>query len=176
MIGSKNEIIVFGGGCFWCTEAVFKLFKGVVKTRPGYAGGNTKNPTYEQVCTGNTGHAEVLLVEYDPKILPLETLFDVFFTMHDPTSINRQDSDVGSQYRSMILYNTQEQKKKAEEFIRKIQKDFDRPIVTEIKKLDVFYPAEEYHKDYYAKNRFQPYCSLVIGPKIAKIKKKFGLH
>jgi peptide-methionine (S)-S-oxide reductase len=173
---SKAETIVLGGGCFWCTEAVFKLFEGVLGTEPGYAGGITKNPCYEDVCTGKTGHAEVLLIECDPELMPLEKIFDVFFMMHDPTLLNRQGSDVGSQYRSIILYTSAEQKAKAEGFMKKLSKDFDRPIVTELKKLEVFYPAEGYHKDYYKKNHSQPYCELVIGPKIAKVKKKFGLN
>jgi peptide-methionine (S)-S-oxide reductase len=174
-MGNNTETIALGGGCFWCTEAVFKLFEGVVRAEPGYAGGNTKNPSYEEVCTGNTGHAEVLLLEYDSKLMPFEKILDIFFTMHDPTLLNRQGNDVGSQYRSIILYSSEEQKAKAEEFMKKLQKDFNRPIVTELKKLEVFYPAEDYHRDYYKKNHFQPYCLLVIGPKIAKVKKKFGL-
>ncbi|MGA3021170.1 MAG: peptide-methionine (S)-S-oxide reductase MsrA [Candidatus Micrarchaeales archaeon] len=173
---TETETIVLGGGCFWCTEAVFKLFEGVARTEPGYAGGITKNPSYEEICTGKTGHAEVLLLEYDSKLMPLEKIFDIFFTMHDPTSIGRQGNDIGSQYRSIILYNSAEQKTKAEEFIKGLQKELDKPILTEIKKLEVFYPAEGYHRDYYKKNRFQPYCALVIGPKIAKVKKKFSLH
>ncbi len=170
-----KDMIVFGGGCFWCTEAVFKLFKGVTSTMPGYAGGHVQNPTYEQVCTETTGHAEVLKIEYDSAVIPFDTLLEVFFTMHDPTTPNRQGADSGSQYRSIILYSTPEQKSESEAYIKKIQKDFDNPIVTEIKKLDKFYPAEKYHKDYYDNNRFQPYCAIVIGPKIAKVKKKFGL-
>lgn len=173
---SKTATIVFGGGCFWCTEAVFKLFKGIVSTMPGYAGGTAVSPTYEQVCSGNTGHAEVLKIEYDPKAITLDTLLDVFFTMHDPTSMNRQEADEGSQYRSIILYTTPEQKENSVAFMKNLQKDMDKPIVTEVKKLDKFYPAESYHKDYYQNNRLQPYCAIVIGPKIAKVKKKFGLH
>jgi peptide-methionine (S)-S-oxide reductase len=170
-----KETIVFGGGCFWCTEAVFELFDGISKTMPGYAGGTTKNPNYEQVCSGNSGHAEVLQIEYDPKVIELEKLLDVFFTMHDPTSLNRQGADFGTQYRSIVLYTSAEQKAVIEKFIKERQKDFDKPIVTEVKKLDVFYPAEGYHQKYYDKNRSQPYCSVVIGPKIAKVKKKYGL-
>lgn len=170
-----TETIVFGGGCFWCTEAVFRLFKGVTDASPGYAGGTTSNPTYDQVCDGYTGHAEVLKVDYDPKIITLETLFDIFFTMHDPTTLNRQGADFGNQYRSIILYTTDRQKEAAEKFIRGIQKDFPDPIVTEIKRLDRFYPAEAYHRRYYERNENKPYCSAVIGPKIAKVKKKYGL-
>ncbi|MDE1822918.1 MAG: peptide-methionine (S)-S-oxide reductase MsrA [Candidatus Micrarchaeota archaeon] len=175
-MAGKTEKIVFGGGCFWCTEAVFSMFKGVVATVPGYAGGNSKNPTYEEVCTGTTGHAEVLEIEYDPGVAPLEKLLDIFITMHDPTSMNRQGADVGSQYRSIILYMNDEQKKTAQEFLASHQKDFGKPIVTEIKKLDQFYPAEGYHKKYYDKNKLNPYCMLVIGPKVDKVKKKFRLR
>ena len=170
----KIETIVLGGGCFWCTEAVIKMLKGVVGTDPGYAGGTVKNPTYEQVCTGRTGHAEVLRVEYDPKRIPLRTLLEVFVTMHDPTSVGHQGNDVGSQYRSIILYNTEDQKKEIKAFLARAQRDYDKPIATEMKRLDVFYPAEEYHKDYYQRNPFQPYCLLEIGPKVAKVKKKFA--
>jgi peptide-methionine (S)-S-oxide reductase len=170
-----TETIVFGGGCFWCTEAVFSMIEGVVKTMPGYAGGTTKNPTYEEVCSGDTGHVEVLQVEYDPKIVALDKLLDVFFTMHDPTTIDRQGADVGSQYRSIILYTSDEQKRGAENFIKGIQKNFGKPIVTEVKKLDKFYPAESYHKDYYDKNKINPYCMFVVKPKIDKVKKRFGL-
>jgi peptide-methionine (S)-S-oxide reductase len=170
-----NETIVFGGGCFWCTEAVFRLFDGVVSAMPGYAGGTTPNPTYEQVCDGYTGHAEVLKIEYDPQKMTLDKLFDVFFTMHDPTTLNRQGADVGEQYRSIILYTNDRQKEAAQKFIRKIQNDFEDPIVTEIKRLDKFYPAETYHQRYYERNEDKPYCSAVIGPKIAKVKKKYGL-
>jgi peptide-methionine (S)-S-oxide reductase len=172
---SETQAIVFGGGCFWCTEAVFSMIEGVVKTMPGYAGGTTKNPTYEEVCSGDTGHVEVLQVEYDPKIVALDKLLDVFFTMHDPTTIDRQGADVGSQYRSIILYTSDEQKKGAENFIKGIQKNFGKPIVTEVKKLDKFYPAESYHKDYYDKNKINPYCMFVVKPKIDKVKKRFGL-
>jgi peptide-methionine (S)-S-oxide reductase len=172
---SETQAIVFGGGCFWCTEAVFSMIEGVVKTMPGYAGGTTKNPTYEEVCSGDTGHVEVLQVEYDPKIVALDKLLDVFFTMHDPTTIDRQGADVGSQYRSIILYTSDEQKKGAENFIKGIQKNFGKPIVTEVKKLDKFYPAESYHKDYYDKNKINPYCMFVVKPKVDKVKKKFGL-
>src|SRR5271157_5206603 len=169
-----TETIILGGGCFWCTEAVIKMLRGVEDTEPGYAGGTAKNPTYRQVCTGKTGHAEVLRVEYDPKIMPLETLLDVFVDMHDPTSVGRQGNDVGSQYRSIILYTSEGQKGRIAAFLKKAQGDFDRPIVTEVKRLGVFYPAEEYHSDYYRRNPFQPYCLLEIGPKVAKVKKKFA--
>jgi len=174
-MSSKNKIIVFGGGCFWCTEAVFRMFKGIVSATPGYAGGTTKNPTYEDVCNGDTCHAEVLQIEYDPEVMPLEKLLEVFFEMHDPTSLNKQGADSGSEYRSIILYITEEQKNTISEFIKEEQNKFDKPIVTEIKKLDKFYPAEDYHKDYFKKNPLQPYCIFVISPKVAKIKKEFNL-
>ncbi|MDE1865150.1 MAG: peptide-methionine (S)-S-oxide reductase MsrA [Candidatus Micrarchaeota archaeon] len=170
-----GETIVFGGGCFWCTEAVFRLFKGVLETMPGYAGGTTPNPTYDQVCDGYTGHAEVLKVDYDPRIINLDKLLDIFFTMHDPTTLNRQGADVGTQYRSIILYTEERQKESAELFIKRIQPHYGSPIVTEVKKLDAFYPAEDHHRRYFEKNPRQGYCSVVIGPKIQKVKKKYGL-
>lgn len=171
----KNNIqtIVLGAGCFWCTEAVFLKIKGVLKVTSGYSGGTTQNPTYEQVCTGKTGHAEVLKIEYNPEIVSLETLLDVFFTIHDPTTLNRQGSDVGTQYRSIILYTTEEQKNIAENFIKNIQKKFDKVIVTEIKQLTNFYPAEDYHQNYYGKNPNNPYCTFQIPGKFAKVSKKF---
>jgi peptide methionine sulfoxide reductase msrA/msrB len=169
------QTIVFGGGCFWCTEAIFLRMKGVAKVTSGYAGGTTKNPTYAQVCTGTTGHAEVVKVDYDASQLKAGNLLELFFALHDPTSPNKQGNDVGSQYRSAIFYTEQGQKKTAESFIKAAQKQFDKPIVTEVKKLDAFYPAEDYHKDYYSKNPLQPYCMLVITPKLLKLKKKFNL-
>lgn len=169
------EKIVLGGGCFWCTQAVFDLFDGVLKTTVGYADGITKNPNYTQICEGDTNHAEVLEIEFDPKKISLEKILDVFFTMHDPTSLNKQGADEGTQYRSTILYLDEKHKKSIEEFIKKVQVDHSDPIVTQVKKLDVFYPAEEYHQKYYVQNKSQPYCSVVIGTKIAKVKKKYGL-
>ncbi len=171
----SNEIIMLGSGCFWCTEAVFSMLDGVKSTYPGYAGGTTSNPTYEQVCSGTTGHAEVLKIEYDPNKIPLEKLLDIMFHMHDPTSLNRQGADVGTQYRSIILYNTNEQKEVIENFIKKMQAKYDKPIVTEVRKLENFYPAEEYHHMYFEKNPNQGYCAFVIRPKVDKIKKEFGV-
>ncbi|MDE1857419.1 MAG: peptide-methionine (S)-S-oxide reductase MsrA [Candidatus Micrarchaeota archaeon] len=171
----RTEAIVFGGGCFWCTEAVFTMFEGVVSAVSGYAGGHVPNPTYEQVCSGRTGHAEVLRIEYDPERIPLEKLLDVFFDMHDPTTPNRQGPDEGSQYRSMILYESDGQRQIIDKSIEKAQRSFQKPIVTEVRKLDRFYPAEDYHQDYYRNNPLQPYCLIVIGPKVRKIKKKYGL-
>jgi methionine-S-sulfoxide reductase len=172
-MSNNIETIVLGGGCFWCTEAVFLKIKGVLKVTSGYSGGTTENPTYEQVSTGKTGHAEVLKIEYDPEIVNLETLLDVFFTIHDPTTLNRQGSDVGTQYHSIILFTTNDQKEIAENFIKNIQKKFDKVIVTEIKQLDTFYPAENYHQNYFEKNPNNPYCFFQIPSKIAKVEKKF---
>jgi methionine-S-sulfoxide reductase len=175
-MSNNIQTIVLGGGCFWCTEAVFLKIKGVMKVTSGYSGGSTKNPTYEQVCTGKTGHAEVLKIEYDPEIVSLETLLDLFFTIHDPTTLNRQGSDVGIQYRSIILYTNEEQKTIAQNFIKNIQKKFDKVIVTEIKQLDAFYPAEDYHQNYFGKNPNNPYCSFQIPGKLAKVSKKFHTY
>ncbi len=173
---SGLESIVFGGGCFWCTEAIFASLRGVAKVTSGYAGGKTANPTYEQVCTGMTGHAEVVKIDYDPRAVRLETLFELFFAMHDPTSKDRQGDDIGTQYRSIILYSSPEQKRAAVSFMSKAAGEFDKPVVTELKKLDAFYPAEEYHTQYYARNKLlQPYCLLVITPKLEKLRKKFML-
>ncbi|KKT81925.1 MAG: hypothetical protein UW79_C0013G0052 [Candidatus Yanofskybacteria bacterium GW2011_GWA2_44_9] len=159
----KNQIAVFGGGCFWCTEAVFAQLKGVVSVMPGYAGGSTPNPTYESVCGGKTGHAEVIKIEFDPEIISYEDLLTVFFAVHDPTTLNRQGNDVGTQYRSIILYTDEQQKIQAENVVSELSKEGDR-VVTEIKPLEKFHPAEDYHKDYYAKNPDQAYCRLVINP------------
>ncbi|MEM0201034.1 MAG: peptide-methionine (S)-S-oxide reductase MsrA [Candidatus Micrarchaeaceae archaeon] len=165
--------IVFGGGCFWCTEAIFNMLKGIINTVPGYSGGNKPNPSYEEVCTDTTGHVEVLMVEYDDILMPLNILLEVFFEMHDPTSMDKQGADVGTQYRSVIFYYDDNQKQEIEVFITKKQRLFDRKIVTEVKKINEFYPAEEYHMKYYSKNKGQPYCSYVITPKVEKIKKDF---
>jgi methionine-S-sulfoxide reductase len=172
---SKNEVIVLGGGCFWCTDATISLMKGVADVTVGYAGGVTKDPTYEQVCTGTTGHAEVARVEFDPSVIPLEKILQVFFTMHDPTSLNRQGADFGTQYRSIILYTTDDQKKKVTDFIKKEQEEFTKPIVTEVAKLDKFYKAEEYHQKYFQKNPDAGYCAFVVRPKVDKVKKKFNV-
>ena len=168
------EYAVFGGGCFWCTEAVFQRLKGVYTVMPGYAGGTTPNPTYEQVCTGRTGHAEVAKIEFDPAEIGYADLLEVFFATHDPTTKDRQGNDRGTQYRSVIFYASEEKKKAAEEAIRKFTPDFPAPIVTEVKPLAEFYPAEDYHQNYYNENGAQPYCSFVISPKLAKFRKKFA--
>jgi peptide-methionine (S)-S-oxide reductase len=168
------ETAVFGAGCFWCVEAVFQNLKGVTSVLPGYAGGHKENPTYEEVSSGATGHAEVAKIEFDPNVINFSDLLNVLFATHDPTTMNRQGNDVGDQYRSAVFYMNDEQKKQAEEFIANAQKDFDSPIVTQVVPLEKFYPAENYHKDYYKNNPGNPYCQLVIDPKLAKFKKKFA--
>ncbi|MEX0934883.1 MAG: peptide-methionine (S)-S-oxide reductase MsrA [Candidatus Paceibacterota bacterium] len=170
-----TETIVFGGGCFWCTEAVFNELRGVTSVEPGYAGGDTENPTYEEVSAGATGHAEAIQVEYDSEKIPLHDLLTVFFATHDPTTLNRQGNDVGSQYRSIILYTTEEQKEEAEKFIQEIDTSTTEggSVVTELKELERFYPAEEYHTDYFKDHPEQTYCQLVISPKVQKVQKEF---
>lgn len=166
------ETIYLGAGCFWCTEAVFKSLRGVMSVSPGYIGGHVEHPTYEQVCAGDTGHAEVAKVEYDPKIISTEDLLNVFFGSHDPTTLDRQGSDVGSQYRSVIFYTEHEQKEIAEAIIasRNNLLPADKKIVTELVLVPEFYPAENYHHDYYEQNKDKMYCQLVIAPKIEKLK------
>jgi len=161
------------GGCFWCLEAVFQQLKGVSKVTSGYAGGKRPDPTYEQVCTGATGHAEVVQVEFDPAVISYRDLLDVFFTIHDPTTLNQQGADVGTQYRSAIFFHSPEQQRDANYAIVEAQKTWDDPIVTEIVPLTQFYPAEEYHKDYYVRNPNQGYCRVVIAPKVTKARQHF---
>lgn len=175
-MNNTKETVVFGGGCFWCTEAVFKILRGVVSVLPGYAGGTTDNPTYDDVSSGKTGHAESVKIEYDPKMVKYEDLLTVFFGSHDPTTLNRQGNDVGTQYRSVVFYTTPEQKEKTENFIRNINNSNSSgaPVVTEIKSLVKFYEAENYHKDYFAKNPGNPYCQVVINPKLEKVQEKFA--
>ncbi len=172
----KNDIAVFGGGCFWCTEAIFEKLRGVISVLPGYAGGRMENPTYEQVCSGVTGHAEVIRIEFDKSQISYCDLLTVFFATHDPTTPNRQGNDIGTQYRSIILYTNEDQKREAEAFIKKIDKsDHEgQQIVTEVKPIQAFYEAEEYHLQYYHKNSKQPYCRVVINPKLDKLKEKFN--
>jgi len=172
----RTDIAVFGGGCFWCTEAVFGELKGVNSVMPGYAGGNIKDPAYEDVCMGKTGHAEVIKVEYDTMQISYNDLLTVFFTTHDPTILNKQGSDVGTQYRSVIFYTNEEQAKEAREFIEKLVTagTYYKPIVTEIKPFEQFYPAEEYHREYYLHNSDKPYCELVINPKLKKLEERFA--
>lgn len=167
--------IVLGGGCFWCMEAVFQLINGVISVEPGYAGGHTANPTYEEVCTDLTGHAEVVRIIYDTDKLSLDDIFEIFFASHDPTSLNRQGNDVGTQYRSIILYGDDDQRIASERYVDALKSsgEYRKPIVTEIKKLEVFYPAEEYHRNYFRNNPDQGYCHFVIQPKVNKIIQKF---
>ena len=165
----------FGGGCFWCTEAVYAQLKGVHAVTSGYIGGQIENPTYEQVCTGRTGHAEAIEIEYDPQQISFEKLLEVFFATHDPTTLNRQGADAGTQYRSGVFYHDAEQKKIATEVIAKLDaaKVFPGKIVTEVTPATKFYPAEKYHQDYFANNPFQPYCQAVAAPKVEKVRKVF---
>lgn len=169
------QTAVFGNGCFWCTEAIFQKLKGVVGVAPGYAGGHKANPTYEEVSSGSTGHAEVIKIDYDPAQVAYRILLEVFFATHDPTTLNRQGNDIGEQYRSAIFYSSLEQKKEAEKFIIELTADkvFSSPIVTQIVPLDKFYEAEDYHHNYFERNAGKPYCQLVINPKLQKFKQKF---
>jgi peptide-methionine (S)-S-oxide reductase len=167
-----NEIVAFGGGCFWCTEAVFGVLKGVVSVKSGYAGGTTPNPTYNSVSTGQTGHAEVLKIGYDPSQISFRDLLTVFFASHDPTTLNRQGADAGTQYRSIILYTTPEQKSESEKYIEEIKKD-GISVVTELKPLEKFYLAEDAHQNYYENHAGQPYSQFVIKPKLEKVQKEF---
>jgi peptide-methionine (S)-S-oxide reductase len=172
MSTNHTEFAVFGGGCFWCVEAVFQRIPGVKSVTSGYAGGHTENPTYRQVCSGTTGHAEVTRIEFDPQVVSYDKLLDYFWDAHDPTTLNRQGPDEGPQYRSIILYTDAAQKAAAEKSKAEAQKKFKSPIVTEIVPLTKFYPAEAYHQDYYDHNSSQPYCRLVIRPKVEKIEKE----
>ncbi len=167
---------VFGGGCFWCTEAVFSMLRGVERVSPGYAGGAVPDPTYEQVCAGGTGHVEVVRVEYDPSVVSYEDLLTVFFATHDPTTLDRQGNDVGTQYRSVVFVRDEAQRKAAEAFIAAIEAEHPGgpPVVTEVRTLDAFYPAEDHHREYYKKNGDAPYCQLVISPKVRKVKERFA--
>ena len=170
-----RELATLGGGCFWCLEAVFKDLKGVESVVSGYAGGDVENPSYEQVCGGRTGHAEVVQVAYDPDVISYRDLLDVFFTIHDPTTKDRQGADVGPQYRSIVLYHDAAQKAAAERAIADLaeQRIWHAPIVTEVAPLETFYPAEAYHQDYFEQNPRQRYCQIVIAPKVAKFRKQY---
>jgi peptide-methionine (S)-S-oxide reductase len=171
----KIKTILFGGGCFWCTEAIFQRLRGVKSVEPGYSGGNTDNPTYEQVSSGTTGYVEVARVDYDPSEIELEDLLAVFFSSHDPTQPDGQGKDIGEQYRSVIFYNDEEQKRAAEAYIAKLEQEgvYDGNIVTTLEPQRDYYPAERYHHDYYNQNQNQPYCRLVINPKLEKLKKQY---
>lgn len=169
-----TELATFGGGCFWCIEAIFQRINGVVSVASGYAGGHVENPTYKQVCNGDTGHAEVLQIEFDPKKLSFDKLLEVFWLAHDPTTPNRQGNDVGPQYRSVILYHNDSQKAAAEKSMKAAQSQFKNPIVTEIVPLKKFYKAEDYHQNYFNNNPNAPYCSFVIRPKLKKVLEKLS--
>ena len=172
------ETATLGGGCFWCLEAVFQRLDGVLEVRSGYAGGHLPNPDYRQVCTGNTGHAEVVQVRFDPRRLSFEQLLEVFFAVHDPTTRDRQGADVGPQYRSIVLYHDEAQADTARQLIQRLEAEGDRqdPVVTEVEPLDAFYPAEDGHQDYFNRNAGQPYCQLVIAPKLDKLNRLFPRH
>lgn len=171
----KTEKATFGMGCFWCTEAIFQRLTGVIAVRSGYEGGDTPNPTYEEVCTGTTNHAEVIEISYDPSKISFDELLEVFWKSHDPTTLNQQGADVGTQYRSVVFYHSEEQKKSATKYKNELNqlKAFDRPVVTTIEKAQPFYVAENYHQNYYLKNGQAPYCRLVILPKMEKLEKLF---
>jgi len=171
----KMEVATLGGGCFWCIEAAFDDIRGVVNVESGYAGGTTASPTYEQVCTGTTGHAEVVQVTFDPSIISFKEILEILFTAHDPTTLNRQGADVGNQYRSVIFYHNEKQKEIAEKVINELNaaKVWDAPIVTQVEPLKNFYKAEEYHRRYFGRHPEAAYCRVVIAPKIAKLRKKY---
>jgi len=172
---STSDTITLGGGCFWCLDAVYRQLRGVVKVESGYAGGTKPNPTYRDVCSGQTGHAEVVQITFDPSLIAYRDLLDVFFTIHDPTTKDRQGGDIGSQYRSIILTHSDDQARVAREAVAEVEAEklYDDPIVTEIEPLTTFYSAERYHQDYFADNARQPYCQAVIAPKVAKFRQKF---
>jgi peptide-methionine (S)-S-oxide reductase len=172
----NTETATLAAGCFWCVEAVFDDLKGVEDVVSGYAGGHTENPTYRQVCDGNTGHAEVAEIKFDPSVISFKDVLRVFFSVHDPTTLNRQGNDIGTQYRSAIFYHNDEQKRDAEEVIKEITDEgvYDDPIVTELVPLKKFWPAEDYHQEYFANNPNQPYCQAVVSPKVRKFRQKFA--
>jgi peptide-methionine (S)-S-oxide reductase len=175
LTGKKTDTATFGTGCFWCTEAIFQELKGVLKVTSGYSGGKTVKPSYEEVCSGTTGHAECLQIVYDPAKITFDELLEVFWESHDPTSLNRQGKDIGTQYRSVIFYHNEQQKHKAEHYKAELGKSgaYDKPILTELASFTKFYPAGDYHQDYYRLHGSQPYCHLVIRPKIEKFEKAF---
>jgi peptide-methionine (S)-S-oxide reductase len=172
---SGNELATLAGGCFWCLEAVYDELRGVEQVESGYAGGHVHNPTYRQVCDGTTGHAEVVQLGFDPQIISFREILQVFFTIHDPTTLNRQGNDIGTQYRSAIFYHTPEQRDQAQQLIAELteQRLWDNPIVTEVLPYTRFYRAEDYHQEYFANNAAQPYCRVVVAPKVAKFRKQF---
>lgn len=172
----ERDVATLAGGCFWCLEAVFARLRGVQSVTPGYMGGNVSSPTYEQVCTDTTGHAEVVRIEYDPAVISYRELLEVFFAIHDPTTLNRQGGDVGSQYRSAIFYHNDAQRREASDFVRELagRKAFRWPILTEIAPAGEFYRAEDYHHDYFRRNAAEPYCAMVVAPKYEKFRKQFA--
>ena len=171
----KIEKATLAGGCFWCLEAAYKRLKGVIEVIPAYAGGEKNKPTYKEVCAGNTGHAEVIQISFNPDVIYYKDLLEIFFFLHDPTTLNRQGADIGTQYRSAIFYHNTQQKEIAENLIKKLETErvFHNHIVTEVTEIDTFYPAEDYHIDYYNRNKGQSYCNMVISPKLAKFRKKY---
>lgn len=173
-MGNNIQIATFGGGCFWCIDAAFRRVKGVLNVSSGYAGGEIENPSYQQICTGLTGHAEVVQLDFDSSIVSYNTLLEMFFTLHDATQLNRQGNDVGTQYRSVIYYHDEKQKAESEAMIAALQKQIREPIVTELSPLTNFYPAEQYHQDYYNENPNQGYCSILIAPKLAKFEQYYA--
>ena len=175
-MSSSVETIVLGGGCFWCTEAVFKQVRGITDVESGYSNGHVRQPTYEQVCTGATGHNEVVKLAYDPQQISVRQILEIFFVVHDPTQLNRQGNDTGTQYRSGIYYTTEQQKQVADDMIREMSQDklFGKPSGTEVAALANYWPAEEYHQDFFEKNPYQGYCVAVAGPKVAKFRKTFA--
>lgn len=170
------ETAILAGGCFWCTEAIYKNLKGIISVEPGYSGGNKENPTYEEVSSGTTGHAETIKIEFDPKIISFKDILFIFMKTHDPTTLNRQGADVGTQYRSVIFYMNNEQKNTAIEVLKELENEFKDKIVTEITEYKSFYQSEDYHKNYYEKHKDALYCKLVIDPKLAKLKKEFARY
>lgn len=175
-MAEKLETATLAGGCFWCTEAIFKRLKGVKSVMPGYAGGNVENPTYNEVCDGRTGHAEAIQIEFDPEVTLYEKLLEIFWHLHDPTTRNRQENDLGPQYRSVVFYHNEKQKESAEKVKAELEKSgvYRNPVVTEIVPFTNFYKAEAYHKDYFDRNQEAPYCSVIIDPKIRKLMKEYG--
>ena len=173
-ISNQSEIITLGGGCFWCIETIFQDLKGVSTVESGYMGGHVTHPTYKEVCNGTTGHAEVIQVTFDPGVISLREILDIFFTVHDPTTLNRQGADVGTQYRSAIFYNNDQQKSIADEAVSAAQELWGQKIVTQLAAAERFYKAEDYHQNYYKGNPYQPYCSIVIAPKVKKFREKYA--
>jgi peptide-methionine (S)-S-oxide reductase len=172
----NKELTTLGGGCFWCTEAVFNELRGVEKVESGYSGGTVPDPSYQQVCTGSTGHAEVIQITFDPSVISYGEILQIFFTAHDPTTLNRQGADVGTQYRSVIFCHSEEQKMTAEQVIKEIEASgiWEKPTVTKVEPFTAFYKAEDYHQEYFKNNQYQPYCQMVIAPKVAKMRQHYG--